>query len=236
MSKHATNEEVKEYYNNFKAHQKSLGINIRHRTINKRLLKDGLRPNSNVLEIGCGIGTVSHLVLKTVNKGQFTGVDISNDSIEVAREFNRASKNAEFVVNDMSNFERIYKYDFIVFPDVLEHIPSENHSSVFKVIASVSGPNTRVHINIPSPEFQNWLRKNHKEKMQIIDQSLDLNKLLNDANTAGFEVYSLDRYCLHYTCPDYVYIILNRKIADVDFQLKSWQKRGTENLIQKVFK
>ena len=236
MSKHASNEEVKEYYNNFKAHQKSLGINIRHRAIKKRLVKDGLMPNSNVLEIGCGIGTVSHLILNTVSTGHFTGVDISNDSIELAREFNKSFKNAEFVVNDMSSFERNYKYDFIVFPDVLEHIPSENHASVFNVIASVSAPSTRVHINIPSPEFQNWLKKHHKEKMQIIDQALNLNKLLTDACNNGFEVYSLDRYCLHYTYPDYVYIVLSRKLAEVDFQLKSWQKRGTENLLHKVFK
>ena len=33
----ATKEQVKEYYDTFKEHQKQLGINIRHRTIFKNL-------------------------------------------------------------------------------------------------------------------------------------------------------------------------------------------------------
>ncbi len=236
MSQHASNEEVKQYYNQFKAHQKKLGINIRHRTINKRLLADGIKSSSNVLEIGCGIGTVSHLILKTVTNGKFTGVDISNDSIEIAKEFNKSNQNAEFIVNDMSSFQSNVKYDYIVFPDVLEHIPVENHSAIFDVVASVSSQTARIHINIPSPEFQVWLKSHHPNKMQIIDQALDLNKLLEEAKKSGFQVVSLDRYCLHYTYPDYVYIILNRHLPTVDFQLKSWQKRGTENLLHKVFK
>ena len=61
-----TKEQVKEYYDTFKEHQKKLGINIRHRTILKNLKNAGLKPNSNVLEIGCGIGTVSHLILKQI--------------------------------------------------------------------------------------------------------------------------------------------------------------------------
>ena len=34
----ATKEQVKEYYDTFKEHQKQLGINIRHRTIFKNLI------------------------------------------------------------------------------------------------------------------------------------------------------------------------------------------------------
>jgi len=236
MSQHASNEQVKQYYNQFKAHQKKLGINIRHRTINSRLIADGIKPSSNVLEIGCGIGTVSNLILKTVIDGKFTGVDISNDSIELAKEFNKTSLNAEFIVNDMGSFKSNVQYDYIVFPDVLEHIPSENHSSIFDVVASVASQNSRIHINIPSPEFQIWLKNNHPDKMQIIDQALDLNGLLEVAKRSGFQVISLDRYCLHYTYPDYVYIILSRQLPCVDFQLKSWHKRGTENLLHKMFK
>lgn len=37
-----TKEQVKEYYDTFKDHQKKLGINIRHRTILKNLKNAGL--------------------------------------------------------------------------------------------------------------------------------------------------------------------------------------------------
>ena len=110
----ATKEQVKEYYDTFKEHQKQLGINIRHRTIFKNLKSAGLKPNSNVLEIGCGIGTVSNLILKYITEGSFVGLDISPESITLAK--NRLSKytNARFVVSDMSDFTSELKFDFIV--------------------------------------------------------------------------------------------------------------------------
>jgi trans-aconitate 2-methyltransferase len=97
----ASKEQVEDFYNQFKEHQKKLGINIRHRTILKNLKKAGLTPTMNVLEIGCGIGTVSHLILQFIRKGHFVGVDISPESISQARKLNAEFKNAEFLVYPM---------------------------------------------------------------------------------------------------------------------------------------
>jgi ubiquinone/menaquinone biosynthesis C-methylase UbiE len=81
-----TKEEIKNYYDNtFKDYQKKVGINIRHRTIFKNLKKEGLTRQSNVLEIGCGIGSVSHLILKYITEGSFVGLDISSESIKTAQ-------------------------------------------------------------------------------------------------------------------------------------------------------
>ena len=79
--KTTSKEQVEEFYNTFKEHQKKLGVNIRHRTIFKNLRKAGLKNDSKVLEIGCGIGTVSGLILKYISQGSFVGVDISIESI-----------------------------------------------------------------------------------------------------------------------------------------------------------
>src|SRR6218665_3955221 len=98
-------QKVEEFYNTFKEHQVKLGVNIRHRTIFKNLKKYGLKPECNVLEVGCGIGTVSSLILKYLSSGRFVGADISEDSIEQAKKINAAHKNARFIVNDMSRFE-----------------------------------------------------------------------------------------------------------------------------------
>lgn len=60
--------EVK-YYNKLWAEleeQNKAGINSRHRAIIKRLKKAGLKKNSTVLEIGCGIGAISGLILKNI--------------------------------------------------------------------------------------------------------------------------------------------------------------------------
>jgi trans-aconitate 2-methyltransferase len=233
MATKISNTEVSEFYDTFRKHQEQLGVNIRHRRIYHNLLSGGLVNSSNVLEIGCGIGTVSSLILKTVHQGKFTGVDISEASIKLAREINAQHKNASFVVNDMSTFTSDTRFDFVVFPDVLEHIPFEQHRRIFETIGSVTAPSAKIHINIPSPAFQIWLKKHQAEKMQIIDQSLSLSRLTADAASGGFELQSAVPYSLHYKQPDYVYLVFEKKASEINFTLKSWISRGMQNWFSK---
>lgn len=229
-----TKEQVKEYYDTFKEHQKKLGINIRHRTILKKLKNAGLKPNSNVLEIGCGIGTVSHLILKQITEGSFVGLDISSESIKMAQQFNAFHKKAEFMVNDMSNFTHKTKFDFVVFPDVLEHIPVEQHANIFKTIAELTTPNATVIINIPEPNYLNWVRVNEPSRLQIIDQSLSMQDLLNNCYPYGFKVYSIMPYALHYDVNDYLAIVLKKDMTVKQIQLKGTLERAIANTKSKL--
>lgn len=230
----ATKDEVKEYYDTFKEHQKKLGINIRHRTILKNLKNAGLKTNSNVLEIGCGIGTVSHLILKQIPEGSFVGLDISSESIKMAQQFNAFHKKAEFMVNDMSNFTHKTKFDFVVFPDVLEHIPVEQHANIFKTISELTTPNATVIINIPEPNYLDWVRKNEPNRLQIIDQSLSMQDLLNNCYPYGFKVYSIIPYALHYDVNDYLAIVLKKDMTVKQIQLKGTLERAIANTKSKL--
>ncbi|MFN8116743.1 MAG: methyltransferase domain-containing protein [Bacteroidia bacterium] len=230
----ATKDEVKEYYDTFKEHQKKLGINIRHRTILKNLKNAGLKTNSNVLEIGCGIGTVSHLILKQIPEGSFVGLDISSESIKMAQQFNAFHKKAEFMVNDMSNFTHKTKFDFVVFPDVLEHIPVEQHANIFKTISELTTPNATVIINIPEPNYLNWVRANEPSRLQIIDQSLSMQDLLNNCYPYGFKVYSIIPYSLHYDVNDYLAIVLKKDMTVKQIQLKGTLERAIANTKSKL--
>ncbi|MFO0322969.1 MAG: hypothetical protein ACK504_11150 [Bacteroidota bacterium] len=103
-----TKEEIKDYYDNtFKDYQKKIGINIRHQTKFKNLKKLGLKPNSNVLEIGCGIGSVSHLILKYITNRGFVGLDIRLESIKMSQLNNSFHKKAEFLVNKRGVFKLV---------------------------------------------------------------------------------------------------------------------------------
>ncbi len=230
-----TNEEVKDYYDNvFKDYQKKTGINIRHRTIFKNLKNIGLKKNSNVLEIGCGIGSVSHLILKYISDGSFVGLDISPESIKAAKHFNAFHKKAEFLVNDMSSFTHTTKFDFVVFPDVLEHIPVEQHSNIFKIIADLTTPNASVLINIPEPNHLNWMRNHEPEKLQIIDQALSMQDLVNNAYPFGFKLFSMNSYQLHYTVPDYTSIVFKKNMEVKEAGMMPYFKRGIINLFSKL--
>jgi len=230
----ATKEQVKEYYDTFKEHQKNLGINIRHRTIFKNLKNLGLKSNSNVLEIGCGIGTVSHLILKYITEGSFVGLDISAESIKMAQQFNSFHKKAEFFVNDMSNFTHKTKFDFVVFPDVLEHIPVEQHANIFKTISELTTPNAIVLINIPEPYTLDWSRRNTPEALQIIDQSLSMQDLCNNSYPYGFYMYSMTPYGLRYEHEEYLSIILKKNFVRTQVVPKQKIKLGIENLKSKM--
>lgn len=230
----ATKEQVKEYYDTFKEHQKQLGINIRHRTIFKNLKSAGLKPNSNVLEIGCGIGTVSNLILKFITEGSFVGLDISPESINMAKNFNAFHKKAEFMVNDMSNFTHKTKFDFVVFPDVLEHIPVEQHANIFETVSKLTAPDAVILINIPEPNYLNWVRENDPKKLQIIDQSLSMQDLLNNVYPYGFKLYSMNPYSLHYDVNDYLSIVLKKNPTVKQINLKNKLTRAIENTKSKL--
>lgn len=230
----ATNEQVKQYYDTFKEHQKKLGINIRHRTIFKNLKKIGLQQNSNVLEIGCGIGTVSHLILKFITKGSFVGLDISPESIKMAKEFNSFHKKSEFLVNDMSNFTHSTKFDFVIFPDVLEHIPVEQHAVIFETISKLTSPNGVVLINIPEPNYLDWMRKHQPQGLQIIDQSLSIQDLLNNSYPFGFKLFSMNAYSLHYNITDYISVVLKKNMIVNNVVIKPYLKRGINSFTSKL--
>jgi len=230
----ATSEEVKNYYDSFNEHQRELGINVRHRTIFKNLKKAGLKPGSNVLEIGCGIGTVSHLILRYLKRGSYVGVDISPDNIRTAKIKNSFHKNAEFFVDDMSNFVSSRKFDFIVFPDVLEHIPVEQHKRIFESISTVSTDNVTVVINIPEPYTLDWHRRNNSGALQIIDQSLSMKDLCNDCYPFGFYLYSMVPYGLQYQHEEYLSIILKKDFVRETIVTKSKFQLGLQNYKAKV--
>jgi len=199
--------DVEQYYDDYIAHQKKIGISIRHRTIAKKIKRLRIPPNANILEIGCGIGTVSSLLIKMIPDGWFAGCDISPRSIEVARELNPGS-NAEFICTDMSDFTHTRKFDYVVFPDVLEHIPVDQHYRMFENISKVCSDNATFFINIPEPNTLNYYRRNHPELLQIIDQSLSMQDLLNNTYPHGFKVVSIQPYALGISTPNYLSIVM----------------------------
>jgi cyclopropane fatty-acyl-phospholipid synthase-like methyltransferase len=225
----AEKEQVKDYYDQYVDHQAKIGISTRHRIIHQNLRAIDLKADSNVLEIGCGIGTVSSLIIKSIPQGKFVGVDISPESIATANKLNPQS-NASFIVDDMSNFSHELLFDFIVFPDVLEHIPVDQHARLFENVAKVSKPSTKVLINIPEPNALNWVRKNRPQDLQIIDQSLSMQDLLNNTYPHGFQVQSITPYSIHMNHPNYLKIVLIRDGELTDFHKVGKVAKTFQNL------
>ncbi|HEY6162305.1 MAG TPA: class I SAM-dependent methyltransferase [Bacteroidia bacterium] len=204
------NKDISKFYDGYTDRQEKWGIHVRHRTILKLLKNCGLKPGSSILEVGCGIGTVTHLLGKYCRSGKIVAADISAKSIEVAKQKNRSFGNIEFVVSDMSDFSHKLKFDFIVLPDVLEHIPVEQHRNLFSRLKECTHENSVILINIPNPPYLRWVHKNRPDLLQIIDQPLDTCTLLNDVYENDFYLHSLNVYSLSIEEGDYQSIVLKR--------------------------
>ena len=182
--------------------------NSRHRTIFKNLKKAGMQTNATVLEIGCGIGSLSRLIIAYLRDGFFTGADISPQTIEFLKRKFAGNNKADFVVTDMADFKYPKKFDFVVFPDVLEHIPAEAHDVIFKTLKNLVHENSVILINNPEPLALEWVHKNKPEWLQIIDQPLHVNHFAKLAYENGFYIERVEPYALHTEEFDYQNIVM----------------------------
>ncbi|MFN5675116.1 MAG: class I SAM-dependent methyltransferase [Bacteroidota bacterium] len=206
---------------------------MRHRKIFKTLLNLGIQKTDAILEIGCGIGTVSSLILPYNPKGHYTAVDISPDSIALAKQHLSHFKHASFVVSDMSDFKSEWRYNWMVLPDVLEHIPVSLHPMVFKTLQAHAAPHCRILIHIPHPERIRWLHQHQAQSLQIIDQDLNIVELIQALQSCGFEMSYFNEYALHHKPYDYITMVFRLQTQEVPFKLKSTWRRAWENWLSK---
>jgi trans-aconitate 2-methyltransferase len=200
-------DKIVSYYDQFVTEQEKRGVNSRHLHILDKLVSAGLKNHHHVLEVGCGIGTVSQLVARKVSKGSVLAVDISPESIEKAKVLWSELKNLTFEVSDMKDFDQDKTFDFFVFPDVLEHIPVDQHFNLFETVKRHSHKDSVIFINIPAPRFLEWMMKNEPEKLQVIDQPLDSGELIKNITHHGFYLDKMETYSIFYEENDYQYFV-----------------------------
>ncbi|MBN2522664.1 MAG: methyltransferase domain-containing protein, partial [Bacteroidales bacterium] len=80
-----TSEQIGKWYDGFAGRQVKTSVNLRHYKIMEFLTSAGLSRNDKVLEIGCGIGTLTGLMAKYLRRGEIVAADISAESVSTAR-------------------------------------------------------------------------------------------------------------------------------------------------------
>lgn len=185
-----------EYYDSFNIEQVKKGINERIYSLYNRVLSLGFNSDSNILEIGCGPGKLTWLLAKKLKNGSIESTDISPKSVEFARSQIK-HQNVTFTPSDALAYEAEGKnYDLILVFDVLEHIPEEQHTALFKKFAKWMNEDTSLLINIPNPNYILYARKHNPESLQEIDQPLILNKLSAAFLEAGLEIENFETYSI----------------------------------------
>jgi trans-aconitate 2-methyltransferase len=208
-----TSEQIGKWYDGFAGRQVKTSVNLRHYKIMEFLISAGLSRKDRVLEIGCGIGTLTGLLVRYLGKGEIVAVDISPESVEIARKRLSHASNVRFMVSDMTDFNHTEVFDFIILPDVLEHIPVDQHSRLFRTLADHMHDNSVILIHIPHPRALDYIRATNPGQMQIIDQSVEADTLLADAYANGLTLISYNSYSLFDREHDYAVISLRKKNA-----------------------
>lgn len=202
--------DIRDYYNAFSKSQGETGVNLRHYYLIDQLRKAGLKKSHHVLEVGCGIGTLTGLLASFLTQGKLVAADISDVSVDIARKRLGRHKQLSFVVTDMSDVNFGCSFDFVVLPDVMEHIPVEQHRQLFAVIAKHLREDGMVFIHVPHPLAIDYYRKHKPEVLQIVDQALGADRLIADAYANGLMLQTYRAYSLFHDKNDYVLITFRK--------------------------
>jgi trans-aconitate 2-methyltransferase len=227
------NSEIIEYYNILTSRQLSVGVNERHFSIAKKMSSLGLNKKSKVLEIGCGIGTLTSLLIKKVSSGTIHAIDISDSSVNIAKSKLSKFKNLKLHTGDILCYAFDEKFDFIVLPDVLEHIPLENHKGLFLKMKSMLEKNGKILIHIPNPYYLDFCR-NEGMKMQVVDQSLYLPLIVESLKSSGLYISLLEINKIWTKQGDYKFLVLEHEDIFNTFTNKEEKLSFFTKLIQKL--
>ena len=103
-------------------------------------IKRFLKPDMNVLEVGCGDGSLTRLLSE--NCKYIIGIDLSEEALKIARE--QQVKNTHYFDFDLFEYGNGLKnedlFDCVVCMDVIEHISYDRHDEVLKKLWSFVKP------------------------------------------------------------------------------------------------
>lgn len=112
------------------------------------LKREGLRPAHQFLDFGCGYGRTAIPLLRFLDVGHYTGVDISAERIRMCHEYVAIEKledrKPRFLVTDNNRLDDFggVRFDFIFAQSVFTHMPAEDARTFFANVHKITRPGT----------------------------------------------------------------------------------------------
>lgn len=112
-------------------------------------LKNTIYDNTNILEVGCGIGKNLIYIDKNYTLNKLVGIDISNDML---RQINYNFKNyTELINTDILNYNSNDKFNFIILKQVFHHLI--NKKAVIKFLENLLLSNGKIILMFPNEKY-----------------------------------------------------------------------------------
>jgi cyclopropane fatty-acyl-phospholipid synthase-like methyltransferase len=113
-----------------------------------------------LLDIGCGRGEL--VIFHSINGGKATGVDFSEEAINLAREkAKELNAGSDFIVSSFEDIDEKTKFDRIVSNDFIEHISAEEGNMFFKKCYALMNPGGRLVVYT----YPNTIRRKYGYKL-----------------------------------------------------------------------
>jgi SAM-dependent methyltransferase len=188
----ASSEDARRWYNGFLGVLKNdhLRENPRHKHI-KQTLEKIIKPGMKVLDIGCGTGISSRFMAEL--GARVIGVDLSDELISYANK-ESAHQNVSYMVQDASQLYLKARFEAITAIDSMEHIPRDRVDAFVASVCRHARGDTIIYINIPDGRYQQFLRANHPQRLQIIDEDYDPGQLIAMFQKHGFQPFQVSIY------------------------------------------
>lgn len=107
-----------------------------------RAALDAFQPSGKVLEIACGTGNGTSLLLQYADS--LTAIDSSEESITISREKLGNDPRVRYVVADIFSWQPDGHYDVVFFSYWLSHVPPSRFEDFWNLVATALRPGGRV--------------------------------------------------------------------------------------------
>lgn len=164
------------------------------------------QPPGSVLEVGCGVGHVSHELSRRWPEATVLGVDTSERSVELAQRL-FADSRTTFVCGRVEQLELAGPFELVLLMDTLEHVPAVDRPAVMAGLRALVTSRTTVVITVPTPGFNAWLRQHHPERIQPVDEDITPAVVLDVASQIGLDLL-LYRTVSVWRDNDYAHVVL----------------------------
>ena len=214
---------IKDFYNDFYPYLKKdlERPNPRHLHVYQSL-KDLLRPNISVLDLGCGLGLTTHFIRQSGCHA--LGVDLSDRLVSEARRH----FGGDFLCADLCTLSLKKKFELVTLIDCLEHLPPERRPLVWGVVRQHLKPDGLLYLNLPAPVFQLWNRENRPQSLQKVDEAVPLEEIVASLGEHGFTLLNLITYGID--VPEQYIEITARYGFSEKLKTHFWQKLASSPL------
>lgn len=166
-------------------------------------------PESSVLEVGCGTGTL----LSRLQPSRGVGIDISSRMVEIAA---ARHSHLTFRVADAENFDLAETFDYVIAPDVVEHL--SDVGAMFRSVRRCMRPDSRLIVTCVNPLWAPVLHLAERLGLKMPEGEhrwLSAGRLTEEADRAGLQPEASYGRIL---CPKKIPLVaplLNRTAAEV---------------------